>query len=209
MSINGDAVDRTAYALPVPKAKNDPSRVFTETLDDNVVMLDAESMHYHTLNTTAAKVWELCDGSRSIIDITNELRASGVDTTEEAVSLAVAQLGEAELLEATPTVGDSRLHRRRVLKMAAAGLIGAGALPLVESVTVPYAASAQTGCGCASCSVCVEVNLPPLVDISVCGFGSCSIALLPCAGTGTLGAGVCVPTFNAGLQCVLGLCVGL
>jgi hypothetical protein len=163
MTATDDTVDRTMYTSPVPKALNDPGRIYSETLPDSTVVLDAESMHYHTLNTTAAHVWSLCDGKRSVSDIANQLRLQGIDVPDDAVALAVAQLGEAELLQTTPPIGESRFHRRRVLKLAAAGLIGAGALPLVESITVPHAASALTfnnDC-CDECSIllCVNANL--------------------------------------------------
>lgn len=144
MSIDDGVVVQAAYTTPVPKAKNDPTRIYSEYLADSVIVLDTDAMHYHSLNRTAADVWTLCDGRRSVRDIASELQLQGIDAPEEAVALAVTELGDAELLQAAPPLGESRVHRRRVLKLAAAGLIGAGALPLVESITVPDAASAAT-----------------------------------------------------------------
>jgi hypothetical protein len=195
MPIGDDVVDRTSYTSPVPGAQKDPTRIFSEAVADNVVVLDAESMHYHSLNQTAAQVWDLCDGQRSVDDITAELRNRGIDAPEEAVALAVAELGEAELLQTTPTLGESRVHRRRVLKLAAAGLIGAGALPIVQSITVPHAASAATligvDCctqGCTIAGLCVNINVASLgilgctgsANVCVNGVGVITVQALAC-----------------------------
>jgi hypothetical protein len=163
------------------------------------VVLDAESMHYHNLNTTAAQVWALCDGKRSVRDISNQLRSQGIDAPEDAVALAVAELGDAELLQAAPELGESRFHRRRVLKLAAAGMIGAGALPLVESITVPDAASAASvdlSCCTTPCTVGACVGL----DVS--------LYIVGCNGTVSVCANLLDPvgTLLAVEACALAAC---
>jgi hypothetical protein len=203
MTATDDTVDRTMYASPVPKALNDPGRIYSETLPDSTVVLDAESMHYHTLNTTAAHVWSLCDGKRSVSDIANQLRLQGFDVPDDAVALAVAELGDADLLQTTPALGESRFHRRRVLKLAAAGLIGAGAMPLVQSITVPNSASAQTGscceigaaCGTVTAGVCISALGLLGVDVGICVLQE--TCLLSC----TDDSYVCILG-----TCVLGIC---
>jgi hypothetical protein len=70
-----------------------------------------------------------------------------LDIPVETVELAIAELGEAGLLEAAHESFDSRLHRREVLRLAAAGLIGALGLPLVSSITAADADAAPSCCG--------------------------------------------------------------
>ena len=163
MTGHGDSTERSFSTHPVPKAVRDPERIFVESVSDSKVVLDARSMHYHTLNQSAYDVWDLCDGQRSLEDIHDALSARGKEIPDEAIALAVAQLGESELLEAEMAIGESRIHRRRVFKLAAAGLIGAGALPLIESITVPHASAATSVSGscCEKCTVtgCVGVNV--------------------------------------------------
>jgi hypothetical protein len=208
MSINGDVVDHTAYAVPVPPAQTDTSRFHSEKLADSIVVLDIETMQYHSLNELAALVLGLCDGQRSVNDITAELRVLGVEVSEQAVAMAVAQLGEAELLQGTPTIGESRLHRRQVLKLAAAGVIGAAALPVIESITVPDSAAAQTSATCcapgsacgANGAVCVGGLLGLDINIGLCVLGPGS-----CLG-GCPGGFVCLSLLG---QCVLNTCCSI
>jgi hypothetical protein len=199
MSFADDTIDRTRYSMPVPKALDDPARIYSETLADSVVVLDAESMHYHNLNTTAAQVWALCDGKRSVRDILNQLRSQGIDAPEDAIALAVAELGDAELLQAAPELGESRFHRRRVLKLAAAGLMGAGALPLVESITVPHAASA------ASVSVDCCTDCEGILDVCIPNIDVAALGILGCTGKVSL----CLDLANGGYLATSLSCVRL
>jgi hypothetical protein len=44
-------------------------RVLLERVDDETVLLDLESGLYFSLNDVGARIWELCDGSRTVDDI--------------------------------------------------------------------------------------------------------------------------------------------
>lgn len=109
---------------------------------EDLVIYDAEPMHYHSLNATAAAVWRLCDGRRTVSRIAAE---TGFATP--VVELAVADLGDLGLLQSPETSWNAGMTRRRVLKLAAAGGVGAVAIPVIASMTAPNAASAQSvGC---------------------------------------------------------------
>lgn len=77
--------------------------VTTET-HDGVLIYDLISHDLHQVNTTASMVWRLCDGSRSPADL-----AAASELEIDAVELALEQLSDASLLEASiPQLGADR-----------------------------------------------------------------------------------------------------
>ena len=44
-------------------------------MGDECVLYDSEKGSIHIVNAVAASVWEMCDGSRSLVDMERELRA--------------------------------------------------------------------------------------------------------------------------------------
>ena len=76
------------------------------------MLLDNERLTYHTLNQPAFLVWQLCDGTRSVVTIQRDLALTTVLPTE-AIDLAVAELAEAGLLEVEAPAKDVRINRRR------------------------------------------------------------------------------------------------
>jgi coenzyme PQQ biosynthesis protein PqqD len=44
-------------------------RVLTQSAEDELVLLDLDAGTYFALNEVGARVWELCDGHRSLDDI--------------------------------------------------------------------------------------------------------------------------------------------
>jgi len=82
-----------------PKTK---SGLEVRTVDDEKVILDRDGEHIHQLNATASFIWDLCDGSREISTIAEELGdAFGVDadSTLKDVSDVLSQFSELGLLE--------------------------------------------------------------------------------------------------------------
>ena len=53
-----------------PKVRDD---VTVQELGDEILRYDAEKENVHILNGTAQKIWQLCDGSRSMAEIVKEL----------------------------------------------------------------------------------------------------------------------------------------
>lgn len=130
------------HDAPVPAAR--PLEAFGfERVGDNVVLFDSEANRYHTTNAVAFDIWRRCNGTESIANL-----AKTLDMQPEVVVAAVEQLGEAGLLMAPESQFESTLHRRRVMKLAAVGLLGALALPVVQSISVPDTVSAATGVTC-------------------------------------------------------------
>jgi len=128
-------------AIPAARPLSDFA---VERVGDDLVILDGESMQYHTLNLAAAQIWQACTGANSTHRIASEL---GMPI--ELVESTVSELGEAGLLQSPSNHWDSTLNRRRASKLIAAGLIGAVGLPIVKSITAPDAASAASIGECA------------------------------------------------------------
>jgi hypothetical protein len=171
---------------------------------DDLVLFDREQMHYHTLNAGAAEVWRLCDGRRTVTDIARETAKADLPLDHEAVALAVAELGEAGLLEAEPEPETWQVgwHRRRFLKVAAAGIM----VPAVASISVPQPAAGQTlGTSCGNlgeeCCDPGDTCAPPLI----CNGVICVEPPPPCGGLNELCCGGTTCT-APGTACLSGTC---
>jgi hypothetical protein len=133
-----------------PKTRS--TRIFVQELPHELVVYDVERNEVHCLNGTAARVWELCNGTNTVADIA---RLLGTDLEPQAaetlVWVALDQFAEKHLLE---EVADSSpdlyrptdmTRRQMVLRV---GLVVA-LLPMVDSIIAPpaaLAASPARGC---------------------------------------------------------------
>jgi hypothetical protein len=59
------------------------SNVYPETLDGEIVMLSPTGSDILHLNESSALIWRLCDGQRSVDDITGLLQAAYPDAAGE------------------------------------------------------------------------------------------------------------------------------
>ncbi len=106
---------------------------------DQLVLFDQSRQRLHVLSRTSALVWRHCDGEHTVaelIDLIGDELGAPVD--ESLITLALAQLDEARLLESrlAPASGDDSLSRRDMLHRAAA--LAAGILlPTITSCGVP------------------------------------------------------------------------
>lgn len=86
----------TTAVHPVPRAE-----VTAFPLDDELVVHDPRTGGAYVLNATAARLWSLCDGSRSAEMVVEEIVALyGIDSQVAAVDVAefLTELAEAGLL---------------------------------------------------------------------------------------------------------------
>ena len=118
----------------------------TKEVDGDLLVYDRERDHLHQLNRVAAAIWQLCDGRRSL-DTLGLMAGAMIDVPldQRSVRMALTKLDDALLL-AEPLAPEFRLagmDRRRFLKRSA---IGAGALPVIVSMSAPTAAAAASGC---------------------------------------------------------------
>lgn len=143
---------RSSSVKSIPAARVD-GLVTTEAADE-VLVYDRDRHHIHHLNRTSAVVWRLCDGRRSADDVARLASAElGAPVSLEIVHLALAGLGDADLLT-RPVVQEARVSsqsRRTFMKRAA--VAGAVTVPAIISMTAPAAAftgACTTGCTCNS-----------------------------------------------------------
>ena len=130
----------------VPAARKEG--LVVKELPDEVLVYDLERHKAHCLNQSAAKIWKLCDGRTTSLEITRKLNDElGLPVDEEVVWFALEQLGTARLLQeriARPGINPG-ISRRQVIKRL--GLV-AVAVPLVTSLLAP---TAQANLSCKSC----------------------------------------------------------
>lgn len=124
---------------PVPAAR--PLSDFAvETLGDELVIFDAETLQYHTLNRMATQIWRKCNGVASASMIASELGLSIEDVENTAYDLGIAAL-----LESPAATWPTKWNRRRATKIIVGGVAGAVGLPVVLSITAPSHQAAATG----------------------------------------------------------------
>ena len=118
-----------------PKARH--QNLLVQDVDNEVVVYDTARKRAHHLNPSAASVWRLLDGSRSIDAIAAELGVA-----ESVVGLAIDDLANAGLLDTGEPLSVSR---RSALRRAAAAAALGFLLPAVTSIAAPLAAHALSG----------------------------------------------------------------
>lgn len=141
-----------------PKARQ--TKLLVQELPDEVLIYDMDLNEVHCLNGSAARVWTLCDGERTVAEIARLVGQDlDLETAETLVWCALDQFAERRLLESEDEneAGDSlpwasvvdrpsdMTRRQMVVRL---GLIVGLALPVVESIVSPPAALAQSLPGC-------------------------------------------------------------
>lgn len=112
------------------------SNLVVQDINEEVLIYDLSENKAFCLNSTAAMVWQLCDGRRTIAEISEQIG------NEDYVWLALDILKKENLIENEFASKFSALSRREVIKKI--GLGAAAALPVINSLVVPtsvYAAS--------------------------------------------------------------------
>ena len=126
-----------------------------QELPDEVLVYDLDRDRAHCLNTTAAFVWQRCDGKNSTAQIARTLgQQLDCAVDEKIVWLALNQLGRNHLLERQPTPPPALMGMNRRAMVRALGLAAVVAVPVVTSIVAPTPAQAITCAGLGgSCSV--------------------------------------------------------
>jgi Coenzyme PQQ synthesis protein D (PqqD) len=112
-------------------------------LHDEVIVYDGRTRRAHCLNPTAAAIWKLCDGKKSVEEIASALnQALAAPVDEGLVWLAVHEFKKSGLLqnEISPAVEQHMMSRRELMRKIAVG--AALALPIATSIVVPTPAAA-------------------------------------------------------------------
>ena len=119
--------------------------VVVKELDNEVLIYDLNKNKAFCLNETSALVWRMCDGNRSILQISQAVSEHFKSPFgDDVVRLALAQLKKEDLLE-NGKIFESKftnVSRRDAVKKL--GLASTIALPLIASIVAPPAANAQS-----------------------------------------------------------------
>lgn len=115
-----------------------------QELPDELMLYDLKRHKAHCLNTTAALVWNHCNGRTTVAEMAALLEKEvGSPVDEEMVLYALDKLNKANLLEEQLDLPAANgLSRRRMMKRLGAGAMVA--LPVVISLVSPIAAQAVT-----------------------------------------------------------------
>ena len=167
-----------------------PDTIVSE-LEDEVLLYDFETHGAHCVSKVAFRVYQLCDGKRTLRGIATELAQRGAAVSEVLVAQAVNELTTAGLLYPAPsgrTTGRAvDLSRRDAMKKMALTVGLSVAVPMVWSIVAPSVAEAASTM-CVSTSACM-------------GAGTSGV----CCGTSGGSAGTC-----SGNMCSIGgSCFGL
>lgn len=151
-----------------------------EELGAEVLIYDTMNDQAHTLNRTAALVWKLCDGKRTVGEIA--IAASkGLQHpfSEQVVWFTLAKLDEFQLLDISlpiPKVMSGMSRREFITKFA----VAAAVVPVVKTLKIPVAGNGiscgGSGAPCISPTFPTNINgptLPPCCVPFQCCAGFC------------------------------------
>ena len=120
----------------------------TEQLGDEASIYEWTRTEVHSLNPTAARIWNLCDGVLTDAEIAERLRReSDLTHADEVVRFALAEFSRRHLLAGD--AGISSPSRRALLVQLGRT---AALLPVVTSIVAPTALQAQSATGTATFS---------------------------------------------------------
>lgn len=128
------------------KIKIRKDNLVMQHLENEILIYDLILNKAFCLNKTSAMVWELCDGSRSIAEISVEMsRRLNELISEDFVLLALDQFRHDGLLENEKELSNyfTNFSRRSIIKKV--GFASLVALPIVSSIIAPQAVLAQSG----------------------------------------------------------------
>jgi hypothetical protein len=155
------------------------SNVVVQDLENEVLIYDSNLDRAFCLNRTAALVYQLCDGTRTIAEVSRRMSDRLRNpVSEDFVYLALDELRKNDLLEngtdyVSPFAGMAR--RQAVRRIGLASMI---ALPMISSLISPIAANAGSlaaaGQPCApagsqgNCASGTSCRTPPAGGQAIC-----------------------------------------
>jgi len=161
-----------------PKAREE--NLVVQELDGEVLIYDLNTNKAFSLNETSSLVWQLCDGDKSVSEISESIsRKLDSPANEDLVWLALEQLKKEKLIANGEEVVSNfaGMSRREVIKKVGLGTMIA--LPLVSSLVAPTAVSAQSPSACTGhCGhtlACPSVAGCMCSNNSVTNNGTCSV----------------------------------
>jgi hypothetical protein len=153
--------EKARTAKPVARKQG----LVIQELPDELLVYDLDRDRAHCLNTTAAFVWQRCDGRNTTAQIARTLgRQFDCAVDEKIVWLALDQLGKNHLLDrqAVPPPALMGMNRRAMVR--ALGVAAIVAVPVITSIVAPTPTQASTciasGQSCSTPSQCCSGLCP-------------------------------------------------
>lgn len=122
-----------------PKTKNE--NIVVQEMDNEILIYDLKTNKAFCLNETSAMIYNLCDGKKSIAEISQHLKQKlNQPITEDLIWLALDSFKKDNLLEQSEQfeINFNGLSRRQVVKKI--GLASMVMLPIISSIIAPTAA---------------------------------------------------------------------
>jgi len=92
------------------------SGLMSERIESELIVFDRETNEVHSLNESAALVFDMCDGSSTTDEMRDRLPEIGLPADPEIIELALAELVEASLIEVQPELSASHVTRRALTR---------------------------------------------------------------------------------------------
>lgn len=147
-----------------PRARRDD--LIIQELPGETLVYDTKSHKAHCLNTTSARIWDRCNGARTVTEISQFVtKQSGEPVDESVVWLALKQLEKSDLMHTAmvPPASTGTLTRREVMKRIG---ISAAALPVITSILAPTTAAAASCAG--GDELCCDQRVTPRIFFGCC-----------------------------------------
>ena len=129
----------------LPRARQE--QLLVKDLPDELLIYDLERHKAYCLNRTAARIWQSCNGRRTVKEMARVLeREIGHPVDESLVWFSLDQLSRYRLLEEQielPALQERMTRRDLARKL---GFATAALVPFITAITAPLAAQAAT-CG--------------------------------------------------------------
>lgn len=118
-------------------------QILAEAVGSELVLYDQRVKKAHRLNSTAAFLWQHCDGARSVPDLAKVVHEEmGLPLDEDLVLLALEQLQKQGLLQVCSVAAG--VSRREALKRMKLLGVAAAMIPVVATIVVPPPAAAAS-----------------------------------------------------------------
>ena len=129
-------------------------------LGDETLVYDLALHTACCLNSSAALIWEYCDGDHSVQDLVDKFEYDGHgEINEDFVWMAIDQLAAYGLVEHRNSGRVPSQSRRLMLKRI--GLATVVVLPIISTLVVPQSALAHVSCVCTSPVLCSTYTFCP------------------------------------------------
>jgi Coenzyme PQQ synthesis protein D (PqqD) len=128
-----------------PKNRNED--IVMLEMESEILIYDLRTNKTFSLNETSALIWQLCDGKKSVAEISRNLsKKLNKPVTEDFVWLALDNFKKENLLEQSEQfeIDFNGLSRRQLVKKI--GFASLLTLPVIASVTAPVAGAAASVC---------------------------------------------------------------